>query len=141
MFGESNTSRGATERPVIFRPGASRAAPYLTRSKIQRWEGRESGSLNVSANSLTVFSPSTFLVRRTRREMPRDAVRSRSRSQYRLGWRPPRGPLTSSKGLSLFRSFSLRFDHIGSGAYRPNPEHRRANSKIIRNDNHIHGSN
>lgn len=72
--------------------------------------------------------------------MPRGAVRSRSRSQYRLGWRPPSGSLTSSEGLSLFRTFSLRFDHIGSGAYRPNPEHRRANSKFLRNSNHFHGS-
>ena len=63
---------------------------------------------------------------------PRDAVRSRSRSQYRLGWRPTSGSLTSSEGLSLFRPISLRFDHIGSGAYRPNPEHRRANSKMLR---------
>jgi len=38
-----------------------------------------------------------------RKKMPHGAVRSRSRSQYRLGWRPPRRPLTSSEGLSLFR--------------------------------------
>ena len=63
----------------------------------------------VMANGFTTFQPLTyslisFLVLRTRREMPRGAVRSRSRSQYRLGWRPPSGPLTSSEGLSLFRA-------------------------------------